>query len=112
MVGTDDALARSEFRTHLCFGSDGDDPAGRHNDGVIRKRRVDRQHRQHPAGCDQEIGGFFRWHAAQNAQKEVWRQYIGEPDGAPAAARRLHPATARAKRRLARLGVLKFRLSL
>jgi hypothetical protein len=68
MVPTNDPVARLKALVHLRRGPHTDDFSGRNGDRVIRQHGVDRCHREHPAGLNQEIYGFGR-HVRESAEK-------------------------------------------
>ena len=69
VAATDHALARLESGVHFRGRSDGHDPPGGHGNRVIGENGVDRRDRQHPAGFDHQIDGFFWWHLREKRLK-------------------------------------------
>src|ERR1700722_5324914 len=66
---TNHTLARLENGAHLRSRSDGHDPPCGHGNRVIGENGVDRRDRQHPAGFDHQIDGFFWWHLREKRLK-------------------------------------------
>jgi hypothetical protein len=69
MATTDHAFAWLENGVHFRGRSDSHDPPCGHGNRVIGENGVDRRDRQHPAGFDHQVDGFFWWHLREKRLK-------------------------------------------